>query len=301
MRLCFLLFPALLAALTSTVFAGPLKDAKVNHALGDVRIADQANAAHAASPQEMLKPGSTVLTGLRSRAELLFPDRTLTRLGSETTLRFKPGSRDLLLDGGTLLLQVPKFRAGARVRAGGLTAAIGGATFLIEHLPGKSLKIVVLEGDLRLSVDGFLGDSIVLTPGKLLITNPGVRRIPDPVDVDLRTLAKTSSLINPAAFQGGSAAAVQPLPSMQGIERKIAGQEKLVARKTLFPTNLVILGSGTNIVIPGASAAQTAVASASPSPETDGNNESEFRNSTHLALERKSAAARGDEVPLPEP
>ena len=248
LSLTFLLF----AAGTWPVFAGSLKDPKINHAVNDVRVVDAAKGGHPAAAQEVVPEHCSILTGTQSRAELIFPDRTLTRLGAETALRFAPGSRELLLDRGTLLLQVPGWHGGARVHTGGLTATVGGATFLIEHLPAKSVKIVVLEGELRLSVDGFLGDSIVLTPGKLLIASPDARRLPEPVDVDLRTLAKTSSLIDPAAFQGASAAAVSALPSMPRIERKIARQDRLVQGRTLFPTNLVILGSGTKVVVPAA-------------------------------------------------
>ena len=293
LRLLFSL--ALLAAWTSPVLAGSLKDARVNHASGDVRIAAPAKGVHPAAPQEILEAGATVLTGWQSRMEILFPDQTLTRLGAETELRFKPGTRDLLLDRGTLLIQVPKFRGGARVHAGSLTAAVGGATFLIEHLPAKSVKIAVLEGDVRLSVDGFLGDSIVLTPGKMLITTPDVRRLPDPVDVDLRRLAQTSSLINSAIFQGAAAATVAPLPSAQSIERKIARQDRLVERKTLFPTNLVILGSGTKIIIP---AAPVVGPVREPAGDRSANG---TRNSAQVALDRQGAEALEKDLPLPEP
>lgn len=254
MRLRLLLTCALLAAGSAPVFSAPLKDAKVSHALNDVRVVDHAAGTHPAAPQEIVRDGSAILTGPRSRAELTFPDRTLARLGAETSLRSQPGTRDLLLDRGTLLLQVPKLRGGARIHTGSLTSSVGSATILIEHLPGGSVKVVVLEGDLRISVDGFLGDSIVLTPGKMLITKPDVRRIPDPVDVDLRTLTKTSSLIEPANFQGASEVCVAPLPSRPLIERTIERQAGLVKRQELFPTNLVILGSGTTVVIPGAGA-----------------------------------------------
>jgi hypothetical protein len=218
--------------------------------VNDVRVVDPVQGAHPAARDELIPARCAISTGLQSRAELLFPERTLTRLGAETTLRFSGGARDLLLERGTVLLQVPAFHGGALIRTGSLTAAVSGATILIELLPARSLKIVVLEGDLRLSVNEFLGDSMVLTPGKMLITSPKVRRLPDPVDVDLRTLTKTSSLIDPVAFQGSSAVSAVLLPSMPLIARTIERQARLIKSRTLLPTNLVILGSGTNVVIP---------------------------------------------------
>ena len=264
MKLQTTIIVALLATRVALVHAGAFDNAEVTHSLNDVRIASASGASHPAAPPEIIDASSTVLTGLGSRTEFVFPDQTLARLGAQTKLRFKPGSRDLLLDCGTLMLQTPAFHGGARVHTGSLTATVGRATFLIEHLPTKSVKIVVLEGELRLSADGFLGDSIVLTPGKLLITNPGVRRIPDPVDVDLRVLTKTSSLINSDLFGDAAVSPVPTLPSLPLIHRRISRQDKLVQGRTLIPTNLVILGSGTNIVIPAASPTVPATATSSP-------------------------------------
>ena len=293
MRLRFLLTCALLAAGSLPVFSASLKDAKVSHAVNDVRVAHHTAGVHPAAPEEVVRDGSAILTGPESRAELTFPDRTLARLGAETALRSEAGTRDLFLDRGTLLLQIPKLRGGTRIHTGSLTSSVGSATILIEHLPGDSVKVVVLEGSLRISVDGFLGDSIVLTPGKMLIAKPDVRRIPDPVDVDLRTLTKTSSLIGPANFRGTSDVAVAPLASMPLIERAIERQAGLVKRQRLFPTNLVILGSGTSVVIPGAGAqreipAQTAGARGSPA------------SSGAIATARGGNEPRTNEQPTPQ-
>ena len=253
MKLRFLLGCALLVAGTPPIFAAALQDAKIRQILNDVRIEGQPRA-HAATPEEVLPGSAAILTGVRSRAELTFADQTLARLGAETTLRLQPGTRDLVLDRGTLLVQIPPLRS-ARVRLGSLTASAGSATLLVEHLPGSSVKIVVLEGDLRVSVAGFLGDSIVLAPGKMLITKPDVRRLPDAVDVDLRTLTQTSSLIADGRFQTDPASSAACLPSMPLILRVIERQARLVKARRLFPTNLVIVGSGTTVVIPGAAPA----------------------------------------------
>jgi hypothetical protein len=296
MSLNFLASLAIFTAWTPPLFAGPLKDAKINHAVNDVRVMDAANAEHPAVQQEVLPIGSYICSGLQSRAEVLFADQTLTRLGAETSVRINPHSRDLLLDHGTLLIQVPKFRGDTRVHTGSLTASVGSATFLIEHLPAKSVKIAVLDGELRIAVDGFLGDSIILTPGKMLITKPDVRRIPDPVDVDLRTLAKTSSLINPDIFRAeANNVSVAQLPSMPLIERKIAGQDKLVRSKTLFPTNLAIVGGGTNIVIPAKPGTETTGDPATGIAPPNSGNEKAVPKSANIALRNQPVAIPNEE------
>jgi hypothetical protein len=239
----------LLAAGSSQVFAGPLKDARINHAINDVRVVDRARGTHFASAQEVLADGSTLCTGPGSRAEIVFADQTIARVGAETSLRVKPGVRGFVLDRGTLLLQVPGFRGGARIETGSLTAVLGGATVLVEHLPPLNLKIVVLEGDTRVRINEFLGDSLVLEPGKMLLAKPDVRQVPTPVDVDLRQLVTTSALVDPAAFRGQSPMTIAPLPSWPRVEKAIDRQAALLKRKTLFRTNLAFLGSGAKMVI----------------------------------------------------
>ena len=246
-------FAAILALLSPPLDASPLKGATVSCIVNDVEVVDAHGSHRRAAEREILDDDASVRVGAQSRVEFVFADRTLARLGAETALRFQPKAREFALDRGTLLLQIPKFRGGARIVIGSLTITCGGATILVEHLPGKSLKAVVLEGEMRVCVARFLGDSIVVPAGKMLITNPDVKRIPDPVDTDLRKLVTTSALINPIAFcREANQAGVAPLPSLPQIVRGIARQEDALKRKRLIRTNLVIVGSGTNVIIPSA-------------------------------------------------
>jgi hypothetical protein len=235
-------------AFSSLASAGPLKEATINQIVNDVKVIEPQRGPHAAALQEVIKDDLGVHTGVQSRAELLFQDATLTRLGAETFFSFKPGTRDLNLERGTLLLQVPKNLGGARIRAASVTASITGTTIMMEHLPSKSLKIVVLEGSLRVGINGRVGENLMLTAGKMVIMAPDAKRVPEPVDVDLRKLIRTSSLIDPAAFRGKSKASIAVLPSMGLIDKEIARQDGLVKERGLVATNLVIPGSGTSVV-----------------------------------------------------
>lgn len=180
---------------------------------------------------------------------MLFQDKTLTRLGAETFFSFKAGTRDLSLDRGTMLLQVPKGCGGARIRTASVTASITGTTIMIEHLPAKHLKVLVLEGSLRLSPNGRFGEAMQLTAGKMVIMKPDAKRIPEPVNVDLRTVVRTSALIDPAAFKGESKAQPAPLPSLALIEKEISQQDAQLKDRKLVATNLVIAGSGTEVTM----------------------------------------------------
>jgi len=74
----------------------------------------------------------------------------------------------------------------------------------------------------------------------MVIMRPDAKKIPDPIDVDLAEIVKTSTLVN---FPGGNI-----LPSMPLIQVAINDQAKDLAKGSLVPTNLV-MGQGTKVVL----------------------------------------------------
>jgi len=220
--------------------AGPLTEAEVTKIINHVSIIDPHGGDRPAVVRDVVKDDLGLETGTQSRSELLFQDNTLTRLGSETFFSFKTGTRDMTLEKGAMLLQVPKGLGGAKIHSAAVTAAITGTTIMMEYVPNQYIKVLVLEGSLRLSRNGLFGDSLVLRPGKMVIMRPDAKKIPDPVDVDLQHIEKTSSLVN---FPGA-----EPLPSTDLIEAAIAQQQQQLASNNLVPTNLV-MGQGTNVIV----------------------------------------------------
>jgi hypothetical protein len=120
---------------------------------------------------------------------------------------------------------------------------------MMENIPGKHVKVVVLEGSLRLSINGRLGEAMTLTAGKMVIVGAKDRSLPKPVTVDLRKMIKTAALIDPDKFRGTAKIKVDPLPSMGLIEKEIALQSMAKAGAQLAETNLLIEGDGTDVVI----------------------------------------------------
>jgi len=225
---------------THQSIAGPLTSAEVTKVINRVSVIDPAKGTHPAVLRDVIKDNLALQTGARSRSELLFQDNTLTRIGAETFFSFKTGTRDLTLEKGSMLLQVPKGLGGATIHTAAVTAAITGTTIMMEYSPGQYLKVLVLEGSLRLSRNGSFGDSLVLHPGKMVIMRPDAKKIPDPIDIDLAEIVRTSTLVN---FPG-----IKVLPSMPLIQAAITDQAKAVAKGTLVPTNLV-MGHGTKVVL----------------------------------------------------
>ena len=220
--------------------AGPLTSAEVTKIINRVTVIEPAKGTRPATLRDVIKDDLGLQTGARSRSELLFQDNTLTRVGAETFFSFKTGTRDLTLEKGSMLLQVPKGLGGATIHTAAVTAAITGTTIMMEYSPGQYLKVLVLEGSLRLSRNGSFGDSLVLHPGKMVIMRPDAKKIPDPIDVDLAEIVRTSTLVN---FPGSNV-----LPSMPLIQAAITDQAKAVAKGILVPTNLV-MGHGTKVVL----------------------------------------------------
>jgi hypothetical protein len=220
--------------------AGPLTSAEVTKIINRVSVIDPTKGGHPATIRDIIKDNLGLQTGAKSRSELLFQDNTLTRLGAETFFSFKTGTRDMTLEKGSMLLQVPKGLGGAKIHTAAVTAAITGTTIMMEYIPKQYIKVLVLEGSLRLSRNGTSVDSVVLRPGKMVIMQPDAKTIPDPVDVDLKHIVKTSTLVN---FPGGDT-----LPSMPLIRAAINDQAKELAKGVLLPTNLVI-GHGTKVIL----------------------------------------------------
>jgi hypothetical protein len=115
--------------------AALLKQAEVTAVVNDVNIVDPTAGERKAKTQDVIQGERGVKTGIQSRAELLFQDKTLTRLGANTVFSFNEGSRDMELARGTMLLQCPKGAGGAKIRTAAVTAAITGTTILLEYSP----------------------------------------------------------------------------------------------------------------------------------------------------------------------
>jgi len=73
-----------------------------------------------------VRQGTAVQTGVQSRSELTFKDKTITRLGEKTIFSVGEGARTMDLGSGQFLLYVPKKSGGAKVKMGPVTAAITG-------------------------------------------------------------------------------------------------------------------------------------------------------------------------------
>jgi hypothetical protein len=229
----------LIAGLSVVAFqpgsAAELKEARVTYVVNDVALLPPQAAPRAAKVPDPVRDGMAVRTGTNSRSELTFTDLTITRLGANTIFSFNEGTRNLDLKEGAILLRVPKNVGGAKITTAAVTAAITGTTVMMEYHPHGSIKAIGLEGIFRMYLKKRPGESVLVHPGQMIIMRADATRLPDPVDVDLKQLLKSSLLIT----------GFPPLPSAGLIAQAAQTQAAEKASGQLVATNLVIFGSGT--------------------------------------------------------
>src|SRR3954466_15904481 len=97
---CHLKIPALVAlfitiGLIRDAVAAPLTQAEVTRVYRQVSVVDPTAGKRPTMIHDVVKGDLGVQTGLDSRAELLFPDNTLTRLAANTYFTFKAGTREM--------------------------------------------------------------------------------------------------------------------------------------------------------------------------------------------------------------
>jgi hypothetical protein len=117
---------ALASGLRNEVRAGELKEAKVTQVIQDVRVLPSNASPRPAAVNDDVRQGTAVQTGVQSRSELTFKDKTMTRLGEKTIFSVGEGPRTIDLGSGQFLLYVPKKAGGMKVKTGSVTAAITG-------------------------------------------------------------------------------------------------------------------------------------------------------------------------------
>src|ERR1022692_649960 len=80
--------------------AAPIKEAQVTAVIKDVTLLSPEGESRPAVLKDELRDGTAAQTGDDSRAELTFANQTIARLGPNTVLSFKDGTRSLDLKDG---------------------------------------------------------------------------------------------------------------------------------------------------------------------------------------------------------
>ncbi len=211
------LFLILISACGIGANAAPAnRDPRLTQVIREVSLLPPDGPSRPAVINETVPETSAVKTGGNSRAELTFSDQTITRLGAHTLYRFRNAGRRIELDSGSTLLRVPPGTGGATILTSGVTAADTGTTFIFEYARNGSARIIVLEGNARLTLVKNRAESRAVPAGQMLEVPPGATRLPEPKSVDLAQVMRSSPLI----------VGFRPLPSLNLINNAIRQQQQ---------------------------------------------------------------------------
>jgi pyruvate/2-oxoacid:ferredoxin oxidoreductase beta subunit len=117
---------ALASGFPNKVSAGEPKEVRVTQVVQEVKVVPQGAASRPATVNETVTNGNAIQTGVQSRSELTFKDKTITRLGEKTIFNVGGDGHTIDMGSGQFLLYVPKKAGGAKVKMGPVTAAITG-------------------------------------------------------------------------------------------------------------------------------------------------------------------------------
>jgi FecR-like protein len=228
-------------------WAAASDEAKVTKIVRDVKLLPAGAKAEEAALNDKVSADTGVRTGDRSRSELTFTDLTIERLGSNTVFHFNKAGRVVDLDGGSLLLRVPKDSGGAQMQTRAVTVGVTGTTLILETTSAGRNKLIVLEGTARLSLRRSSRESVNVHGGQMEDVPAGAKKLPPPVLVNLNDVMQHHPLITD----------FPPLPSRDLIystmnEPPVQGQPVGVGPNIVAPIIGGLIGGG-GIVVGGGS------------------------------------------------
>lgn len=204
----------------------PFSRATVTKIVNDVKIVDAESLEQSpARVDRMFEAPDLMATARRSRAELLAPDGTITRVGSNTIFAFDAKQRTIDLKTGSLLFHSPEGKGGGTIRTSEASASVLGTTIMVSATSNGGFKLIVLEGIAEIIYpDGSLD---VLEAGQVTFITPGDNLRAPILTLNLEELVASSQLVN--GFE-------QPLASIAQIDEEARRQ----ARRISGPSNLML-------------------------------------------------------------
>ena len=133
--------------------------AKVTGAVNDVEHGLRAAVTTPAQIGSTIREGEYLKTGIKSRAELLLPTTSITRLGSNTIFNYSVESNTIDLQSGTILFCKPKNAEQLNIKTAAVLAGIVGTTgFVSVQGEGKTtpkiFRLGIVEGHARATANG---------------------------------------------------------------------------------------------------------------------------------------------------
>jgi hypothetical protein len=169
-----------------------------------------------------LKNGDGVQTGSNGQTQVDAGGATV-RAGSNTDLALKKSGNGLTLKSGIVLVSNKSQGNGFNLDTDRHQATSYG-TMQVSYLKDKYLKVLCVEGKVKVGLKALMGDSVTLQAGQMVTITPTEDRIPEPAMVNLGRVASTSALLGP-----GFVVPKMNFPGGERVGATIAAQEQALA------------------------------------------------------------------------
>lgn len=208
----------LLTFATSPAFAAK-NEAHVTRIIREVKLLPSQAAPKPAALNDAVNDNTAVRTGDASRSELTFVDLRITRLGANTLFAFNAGGHNVQLNGGSMLLYVPKNVGGAQMATSAVSVAITGTTVIFESKKAGRTILKVFEGGARASLIKYPRESVFVRSGQMVDVPAGATRMPQPVNMNTADELKSPLFADfpPLPSQGLIANAPNPIYPSQPV------------------------------------------------------------------------------------
>lgn len=184
-------------------------------------------------PRLLISILALVATASGATKQMASPSGGVLRLASGTSAEVT--KRSVQLQSGTALISAGKRlvrRGKESISAGDLDITSSGTVMVA--VSGANAKVTALEGTTTVRLANKRSQFTALEPGAMLLVERGSSWMPEPVEVDLQRLTRSSKLI----------AGHSPLPAQSGISKQIAKQQRAMQRGELLASNVTVNGSG---------------------------------------------------------
>ena len=181
--------------IVTAMFGAERKHARVTEVIREVNLLTGQAAARPAVVNDAVNENNAVRTGNESRAELMFPDQTLTRLGANTVFSFGAATHTYNLGSGAILMTAPRETGTVKISSGVATCAVSGFTGIIESHNKSWNKIHILEGDGDVWLKKNPTDHRHMHSRQILVFPPNATVLPQPQEFDVCKVINNGFLI----------------------------------------------------------------------------------------------------------
>lgn len=179
--------------------AATLQSATVTQTQNVVQLDKDGTKARPAVVKDVVAGKDILRTGKKSRAEVLFNDNTIARLGSSSIFSFAPGTDQMNIDRGSALIHVPPGQTGAKIKSPAATVAVLGDVVAMRVDDRGVTQVVALSEDPRGPVtvtSNKTGEKRELKAGEMIVIDPTEVTMPDISTISVEVFSQSSSLVN---------------------------------------------------------------------------------------------------------